>query len=296
VGVPKSLDPSDFQPPINVTEVATVPLSYKLLAQQIEVVPELVPQSGNSGEFFSLGTTEGMWAHGTAGRPLLPSGSVPLPSLPENTYWQPRGVLFLSGDLTPYEDFDPVITRPVSDTALTEPLLDAGLGWSSPQLFAINHFGDGSSRLAATFALFNARSSELRLLTNAGIEILYTRPFNNDLTPPRILTARATRAFGSPLVELEATAADTEGGITRFYFTFITPNQIWSVPLEPDLNDPNGRRWVGTTSNIPSNARYVLQAADESGNVAMAMNKGDYIPLNSEGNFLYLPLVLRSTD
>jgi hypothetical protein len=237
-----------------------------------------------------------MWAHGTTGRPLLPAGAVPLPTLPDNAYWQPQGVLFLSGNLTSYEDFDPVITRPVSDTTLTEPPLATGLGWSSPQLFAINHYGDDISRLSATFALFNARSSELRLLNNATVEILYTRPWINDLTPPRILAARAMRVTGSPLVELKATAADTEGGITRFYFTFITPDQVWSVPLEPDLNDPSGRSWMGTTSDIPSDARYVLQAVDEAGNVALAMNKGDYIPLNSEIRFVYLPLVLRESS
>jgi hypothetical protein len=295
VNVPNSLDSSDYVPPINVTEVATMPLSFDLLAQQIEVVPELILQSGNTGEFFSLGMADAMWAHGTAGRPLLPSGSVPLPPLPEGDYWQPRGVLFLSGGLTPFEDFDPVITRPVSDTAMTEPRLEGGLGWSSPQLFTINRFGDGSGRLAATFALFNARSSELRLLTNAIIEVLYTRLWNNDFTPPRILTARAMRITGSPTVELEATAADAEGRVTRFYFTFITPDQVWSVPLEPDLNDPSGQSWLGTTSNIPAGARYVLQAVDGAGNVAMAMNKGDYIPLNSEIRFVYLPLVLRES-
>ena len=113
-------------------------------------------------------------------------------------------------------------------------------------------------------------------------------------TPPRILTARALRITGSPIVELQATALDNEGRVRRLYFTFITPEQIWSVPLEPDFNDPGGQSWLGSTSNIPPGAHYVLQAVDEAGNVAMAMNKGDYIPLNSEIRFAYLPLVLRN--
>jgi len=71
---------------------------------------------------------------------------------------------------------------------------------------------------------------------------------------------------------------------------------VWSVPLERDLNDPAGQRWIGSAPNIPANARYVLQAVDEAGNVALAMNKGDYIPLNYETQFIYLPVVLRDAN
>jgi hypothetical protein len=212
------------------------------------------------------------------------------------TGWRPQGVLLLAAALESFDDIDLIITRPVTDTALPAPPLEEGLGWSSPQLFAINHFDDDLSRLSATFALFNARSGELRLLREAEVEILYSPFWNNDHTPPRILTARAFRITNASVVELEATAIDAESAVKRFYFTFITPERIWSVPLEPDYNDPSGQRWLGSTSDIPPNARYVLQAADEAGNVAMAMNKGDYIPLNSEIRFVYLPVVLRTAN
>ena len=307
VAVPNPLNPLAYVPPISVTQVVTMSLDFNLLAQRLNVKPDLYRQDGKTGDFFSIGEQDALWTHGTTGRPLLPTGAVPLPPPPE-TGWRPQGVALLAAALESFDDVDLIITRPVTDTALPAPPLQEGLGWSSPQLFAINHFDDDLSRLSATFALFNARSGELRLLREVEVEIFYTRPWNTDHTPPRILTARALRitdsdglklganAANAGDVELEATAIDSEGAVKQFYFTFITPERIWSVPLEPDYNDPSGQRWLGSTSDIPANARYVLQAVDEAGNVAMAMNKGDYIPLNSEIRFVYLPVVLRNAN
>ncbi|MFN2109653.1 MAG: hypothetical protein ACK2UI_08335, partial [Anaerolineae bacterium] len=295
VNVPNTLNAPDFTPPITSTQIVTNLLSLKLLEQYVYVTPELHEQGGNTGIYYSIGASD-LWTHGTTGRPLLPSAAVQLPQMPAGGNWIPRGVVLRSATLTPVEGVDPVVTRPVTDTAQGEPLLNEGLGWSSPQLFTINGFEEGPSSIAGTFALYNASSGEMRLVSHALIDILYTRPWNEDFSPPRILTAEALRVTGTPTVTLEATAEDSEGFVKQFYFTFITPERIWSIPLVRDPNDPSGQHWTGAVEDIPPDARYVLQAVDEAGNVAMAMNKGDYIPLNSEIRFVYLPLVLRESS
>jgi hypothetical protein len=155
----------------------------------------------------------------------------------------------------------------------------------------------GTPRLAATFALFNARTTELRLLQDIRLQVLYTRKTNDDYVPPRILAAQATRQDGNAGVELSADVEDHEGSIAGVWFTFITDHEIWSVPLEQNYGDPDRTNWQGFTENVPDGARYIVQVADDAGNVAIASGKGDYIPLNSAISSmgpLYLPFVLRN--
>jgi hypothetical protein len=209
----------------------------------------------------------------------------------------PHGVVILTATLEPKMDINPVIVRPITDTSLPEPTLFNALGWLSPRLFAVNPTMPGTPRLAATFALFNARTAELRLIQGVRLQVLYTRKTNDDYVPPRILAAQATRLNDNVSVDLSADVEDHEGGIAQVWFTFITPSEIWSVPLDQNLNDPNRTNWQGVTENVPEDARYIVQVVDDAGNVALASGKGDYIPLNIAADPLgplYLPFVLRN--
>jgi hypothetical protein len=64
--------------------------------------------------------------------------------------------------------------HPPSPTSPAGTALHPGLGWLSPQLFAINRANGDSARLTALFALFNAQTPELRLLTDVHIDVTHT--------------------------------------------------------------------------------------------------------------------------
>jgi len=297
VQTPRNLGMAAFNPPITITRVLTGEINDSLYATRLRLQPQLELHTGKNGDFYGIGPAELGWSHGVVGRPLLPSASIALGVLPPGIpdYFNPQGVILLSAALQTETGRNPVVTRPVTDTTRPEPALNPDLGWLSPQLFTVNHFDEDSlPTLSATFALFNARTQETRLLSDVEISVLYT-PYAHDRKPPRILAAEALRNRDGA-AELRAEASDEEGAVTQFYFTFITADRIWSIPLERDMNDPSGQSWNGIAENVPPDARYILQAVDNSGNVGVAALKGDYIPLNADITFLYLPIVLRYSD
>ena len=57
---------------------------------------------------------------------------------------------------------------------------------------------------------------------------------------------------------------------------------------------PMGNRGPAFVDSLPRQARFIPQAVDSAGNVAVAMGKGEYIQVNREMFYIYLPLTLRS--
>jgi len=107
-----------------------------------------------------------------------------------------------------------------------------------------------------------------------------------DYTPPRVLAALAQ--VGTPW-KLQAQVAD-ESGVAQVWFTFFTPQGLFSVPLERVAHDITGQMWTGS-AEVPVGAGYMVQAVDTAGNVRLAVaDKGSFTSPNYR---LYLSLVLR---
>lgn len=258
--------------------------ALKLLSDTLYLEPDLQRRSGATGDYYTIGDAA-INAQGAVGRPLLPAIAHPVTT---HTGYLPHGALLLTATLSSIPDFDPVVVRPVTATAQPEPVLNPNLGWLPARPFFINRAGE-IPQLVSTFALFDARTNELRLITSAGLNIYQALRTNDDYSAPSILSAEV-RTFNEQ-TNLTAQVFDAEGDVLAVYATFINDTQIWSVPLERDLNDVNEERWIGETSDIGYGAGYFIQAVDEAGNVGLALGKGEY--LQAERYTLYLPLVLR---
>ncbi len=295
IEVPQSLSPLIYTPPVAATSGATGTLGSAVRTVRYDLTPTLELHQGAAGDFYGLGDAAGFWTHGIVGRPLLPSAVLALDApTRQGPMWEARDVILQSATLESHTGINPIVTRPITDITLPEPALHPGLGWLSPQLFAINRANGDSARLTALFALFNAQTPELRLLTDVHIDVTHTHPDNDDYLPPHILTARAQRSRLFPLITLEAAAEDAEGEVVKVYITFINETRIWSVPLSRDNSDPDGRRWQSVSGNVAAGTRYFVQAVDDAGNVAVAMGKGEFIPINNPmDTHIYLPVVLR---
>ncbi len=298
VAVPNPTGDPETSLPITATRglfEAELYVDRVLYRRHITFTPQLHRHEGDDGTFFSVGNSVAMGTHGDVGRPLLPSASISVSLIPgEFNQWQPRNVLLLSATVESHTDIDPVIVRPVTDTAEPEPTLPEGMGWLTTQIFGINTTDPDHPRLAATFAFFNAASQELRLVKEAEAMIIHSSKYNYDYASPRILSANAARIEGSEAMSLTMEVEDHEGSVAMTFFTFVTPERIWSVPLERDYTDLNRTRWLGYTDGVPENVSFILQAVDNSGNVAIGATKGGFINLSTGHNFIYLPLVIRN--
>ena len=305
VDTPQDVGGIDYAPPITSTANAPDFIQAGLVGRMMTLAPTLQLQHGEDGDFLALGGNSALWTHGTAGRPLLPAAAIPLDDpLPE---WSPRGVFLISGILQTYPGIDPVISRPVTDTAMMEPGTNANLGWWPPVLFTINRAGE-TPQLSATFGFFHAAQpsntpgkqgatapqTELRILESSEVQVLYSRDTNDDYIPPNILTAKATLEKDGR-VSLYAEIEDAQGAVAEALFTFITQEQIWSAPLEPDPDDVNSLIWLGEAHDIPAGTSFIVQAADEAGNVMLVDAKGEYNEVYKVFP-IYLPLVLRTTQ
>ena len=181
-----------------------------------------------------------------------------------------------------------MVVRPVTETAQPEPALNENLGWLPSRPFMINRAGE-TPQLVATFALFNARTSELRLIEEAAVNIYQSLRTNDDYSRPSILSTEMRIVNGN--TKIMAEISDNEGEVYAAYATFVSASQIWSLPLELDIEDVNRERWIGTTDAIYSGTGYFIQAVDAAGNTSLVMGKGEY--LQAVSNKIYLPLILR---
>jgi hypothetical protein len=218
---------------------------------------------------------------------MLPTASYALPDI--DTV-QPHGVLLITATLDTIEDFDPVVTRPVTDTALPEPELNPEIGWMPARPFVVNNAGE-SPRLAATFALFNARTSELRLIKEATIKVLGASSANTDYVPPQI--SNSSVVIAGQQVAISAEVSDSDSEVNAVYATFISSTDIWTVPLARDADDLTGEIWTwdGNAAAPWFEVSYFIQAVDRAGNVGLAAAKSDYLSVDLPT--LYLPLVFR---
>jgi hypothetical protein len=274
-GLPNAHTDTPLQP---LTDPQTFSYTRHLLT------PVLTLREGNHGDYYEVAGPYGS-AHGTVGRPILPSASYPLPNTATST---PHGVLIISATLSTRWPFDPVVTRPVTDTRLPEPALNPDIGWMPARPFVINNAGE-TPRLAATFALFNARTNELRLIDEAAISVLRAPKNRSDYTAPHISASSAT--IDNRGIHITARVSDNESEVEHVYATFVSSTRIWTVPLARDSNDLTGEFWTGNAPYAGLNVSYFIQAIDEAGNVGIAAAKGDYLEI--EPRRLYLPLVFR---
>jgi len=208
------------------------------------------------------------------GRPLQPRTAFDLQEVlpPDHIA---HGVLFMGGSYTTLEDFNPVVSRIVSDTAAAEPPF-AFERWYPSTMHVINrlHLGGelASEKLVVMPAQYMAATEITgteRLYDSLHYEIYHApRGSTRDFTPPtihqvRVLTTAQTISF--------SVLTTDPSGVERVVVAYDDGRGTWQAM---DLDPLGEGLWVG--AGPLHLGRYFAQAVDAAGNVALSNNKGVY--------------------
>lgn len=198
----------------------------------------------------------------------------------------PRSVLFVGADYTDIEHFDPVIARPVTDTAQAEPAF-VYEGWYPARMATVNRLKLSTGileRLVVTLAQFASPSTE-RLYNSLTYEVYYST--DEDETAPTIWLVEAGRVRGRARFRVDVT---DNSEIERVVVAYNLRDGRWrSFDL---AYNPESDRWAGELALAAGETvGYFVQAVDKAGNVTTSNNKGLFFePVTYE---LYLPLVVK---
>jgi len=196
------------------------------------------------------------------GRPIQPRLSVSLPE--HEPELELHGTLLWSASYTDVLDFDPVIARPVTDTALAEPSFDLD-GWFPAKPYMVNSFGN-EDRLVFVPGQFNAGLDTERLWQVATFATFYST--SSDYLPPTIWDVIT---YGqSDTADFIVRARDASG-IYKVWVTYQdTPGHWQSVELSEQGLD----LWAGRISGLSGPVSFLIQVVDNAGNVSLSVNKG----------------------
>jgi len=257
-----------------------------------------------SGSYFHLGSE----IQGFPGRPIQPRGTLPISDTLNGL--KPHGAVLWSGVFTNYSGFDPLITRPVTDTALAQPALQVG-GWFPTKAWGVNRFGE-ENNLVIVGGQFKKNMDQSDMPNKAahsdlGLERVYTQmqlhvyySNSDDYQSPTIWQFQVTQLTGQQ-AGLRANVEDASGiqGVVVTYCPGDEFNcagdgaaQLRSVELEPGPNVDNAGNGVWNAvieDDVP--AGIYIQAIDRAGNVQMSGNKG--LLFTAKTNSVYLPIVLK---
>jgi len=202
------------------------------------------------------------------GRPIQPRLSVDITQ--ENMV--AHGALFLSASYEDIHDFDPVVSRLVTDVIDLEPSFLVDRWYPSP-MHAINSLTtrDGVSQRLVVMPAQYLATSEIsgteRIYRQLSYEIYYADPQTTDYIPPTIGETTVSMDGGDALFTVDV--ADPSG-VSRAVITFNTGDENWQTF---DLSLRSSGKWEGRQA-MPGSFRYLVQAVDAAGNVAFSDDKG----------------------
>ena len=201
-----------------------------------------------------------------------------------------HGALSSGGHYDTFTNFDPVITRVITENSeLQDTELPYSLASWRPTLWdQINTVRTPEGvrqRLVVIPAQFRATNSKIgtaRRFSNMNYTIYYSN--TKDTIPPSIWEVQTELKAEKQSLQIQVEVTDFSD-VARTVATYTTGDGIWqTVDLVQNKDDPN--LWVGQLP-YQQGLAYFVQAVDKGGNVAVYDNKGRYISLPT----LYLPLI-----
>ncbi|MEA3401584.1 MAG: hypothetical protein U9R79_10125, partial [Armatimonadota bacterium] len=268
---------SDLHP--QAVESSPLSTADGLFTRTVTFTPSFSEVTTPDGRYYSVGRE----VQASGGRPIQPRVSEDVAQAGTNA----RGALFLGGDYRDIEPFDPVIARPVTDTAKTEPSFTLQ-GWYPTQIAAIN-------RVRTAFETLERLVVVPAQFRNPGVERLWDRltyavyySTDPDTIAPTIWRVEAAQLPDRATFRVEVT---DDSGIERVVVAYSLGDGEWrTVDLTYDANDDT---WSGELAlSTGGKVSHFVQAVDGAGNVSSSDNKGFYFEPVSYT--IYLPLVLRS--
>jgi hypothetical protein len=216
------------------------------------------------------------------GQPIQPRNSVDI-SLDGHT---PHGIFFEGGRDRLLVNFDPVITRIITDDTniplwQTEPTFENADSWQPADFSLLNRLNFGAVKsenlvvIPAQYQSIDKTTGRERLFDEMDFTVYYSE--TNDFVPPNIWVVSGTVSTENQLnISVEATDLSD---VQRVAATYTLQDGIWlSVDLVRDSADPD--LWHGV---IPSddNMLWLIQAVDGAGNVVSYHNRGHYFSVHS---------------
>ena len=246
------------------------------------VVMPLAPtlNTAADGQYYDI---EGE-VQASAGRPLQPRTSVEL--VPSMSGYEIHGVLLWTASFTKTAGFDPVIYRPVTDTALSEPPFSYD-GWYQSQFWSLNTLGD-ETRLVVVGGQYLSDD------TTTGTERIFGQVTfqayssnSSDYGTPAIRSVVTTPGESSVLIESEV--SDAETSVVQVWLTYETFPGEWET-FAMEYKEETGL-WTYAVPDPLDPFEFFVQAVDEAGNVAVSNDKGSFF--TAGGGEIFLPVVLR---
>jgi hypothetical protein len=259
-------------PPVRANDLTTETVPFELASLfQLEAGSEY-------GRYYSIDGE----VQAAPGRPVQPRTSKPVPT---KAGLIPHGAVLVSAT-SAEESFDPLISLPVTDTALSEPTFQAP-AWFPSNPWTVNRQGD-EARLVVVPAQFQGDQDggTLRRFTTLEFQVVYTDATSTDFAPPVVWTVEGA-AFKNA-ADFWVSAQDTSG-IQRVVMVYTQDGSHWQ---SHDLNGVAPDRWETHLTGLVDRLIYFVQVVDGAGNVTVTSNKGLFFePTRNE---IYLPLVMKS--
>ena len=271
---------------VGAPAVTVTPYSFDL-TYTTNTVPGL-------GNYFTVSGSNDV--HVAGGRPIQPRLSVDISVADQIAH----GVLMLGGTFTDLPNFNPAISRVVTEELyLTDEPLYPTDEWYPVAVATINRFlnaqkGQSSERLVVIPGQFRATSF---ISPTLGIERQYTHlefevyhaPFDeSDFVAPAIYDVQTYTSTGQ--VQFEVLVNDDVGPVMRVVVLYRkATSNIWqSAEL---IFDPDEEKATGIVSGLSGMVDFIVQAVDAAGNVALALEHGKPYTVTAGPLQLFLPLV-----
>jgi hypothetical protein len=268
--------------PISLTALAAPPVSANdLPTEDMSFTPSFRLETGSAdGDYYSIGGE----VQASPGRPVQPRTSALIPSKAGKT---PHGVVFVGG-ASSTEAINPLISRPLTDTKMTEPDFEAE-GWFPSQPCTVNRLGE-NARLVIVPAQFQGYegSGALRRFTSLQFQVYYAESSDDDFTVPTVWKVES-QVTGSG-VDFWVTTED-DSGIQRVVIAYTEEgsDQWQSHDLEYDSSQD---QWEGQLGGLSGKFVYFVQVVDGAGNVTTTSNKGLFF--EPARHTIYLPVVMKA--
>jgi len=255
------------------------PLDTEPIRRTVTITPTFTEVSTDIGRYFSIDSQ--VVANG--GRPVQPRMSLDI----SEADTEARSVLFIGGSYSDLEGFDPVISRPVTDTGLAEPSFLA-LEWYPAHLAVINRVPTANElleRLVVVPGQYRNPGTE-RLWTELTFDITYSTAADHTL--PTIWQVNAGQ---TPWAASFAVDVTDDSAVQSVVVTYSLGDGRWrSLDLAPG---GVGDTWRGALplSGGEQVVGFLVQAVDTAGNIARTNNKGLLFEPMSQ---IFLPVIPRS--
>ena len=260
-----------------------------LIVRSYTVTPTLTAVNTAEGTYY----TADDGAQAMLYRPLQPRVSLDI-ALPDGVGdgAVAHGALLVAATYSDTQNFDPVITMPISETTRYEPQW-IYTGWRPQGLARINQFGTPAGvleRLVLILGQFRHTAVVTDVVPHVeGIERLYDQVIydvyystSDDVVPPTIKSATAHQQGSTVRFGVEVSDAS---GVERVVATYTDGEGAWRL-LEL-IYDADADRWIGELTGVTQDITFMTQAVDGAGNVGASRAKGLFftpIPVDAGGD------------